>query len=211
MFEALEPPAQRTHRQGAGAEALRGRGRGVRRQLRRQLRRDFLRRGTLRIRQVHPSPSHQSAYLEPTHGHIFINGEDVGALSPEELRVLRRIGMVFQNMALLPHRTVQDNIAFALDLRNADTCTRHQVADRAIETVSLQGYGDRMQSEISGGLQWVWLARALSADPEVLLMEEPFAALEPLIRRGLQDEFLELSRTMRKTTSFLPTTSTRRF
>ncbi len=149
---------------------------------------------------------HVNRLIEPTHGQIFINGEDVGALSPEELRALRadRIGMVFQNMALLPHRSVRDNIAFALELRNADMFTRHQVADRVIETVSLQGYGDRMPSELSGGMQQrVGLARALAADPEILLMDEPFSALDPLIRRGLQDEFLELSRTMRKTTIFI--------
>ena len=149
---------------------------------------------------------HVNRLIEPTHGQIFINGEDVGALSPEELRTLRadRIGMVFQNMALLPHRTVRDNIAFALELRKADTFTRHRVADKAIETVSLQGYGDRMPSELSGGMQQrVGLARALAADPEILLMDEPFSALDPLIRRGLQDEFLELSRTVRKTTIFI--------
>ena len=85
---------------------------------------------------------HINRLIEPTHGKIFINGEDVDALSPEALRALRadRIGMVFQNMALLPQRTVRDNIAFALEIRNADTFTRHQVADRVIETVSLQGY-----------------------------------------------------------------------
>ena len=149
---------------------------------------------------------HINRLIEPTHGKIFISGEDVGALSPEELRALRadRIGMVFQNMALLPHRTVRDNIAFALELRNADTYTRHRVADRVIDTVSLQGYGDRMPSELSGGMQQrVGLARALAADPEILLMDEPFSALDPLIRRGLQDEFLELSRTMKKTTMFI--------
>lgn len=149
---------------------------------------------------------HVNRLIEPTHGQVFIGGVDVGALSPEELRALRadRIGMVFQNMALLPHRSVRDNIAFALELRNADTYTRHQVADRVIETVHLQGYGDRMPRELSGGMQQrVGLARALAADPEILLMDEPFSALDPLIRRGLQDEFLELSRTMRKTTLFI--------
>ena len=141
---------------------------------------------------------HLNRLIEPTHGQVLINGEDVGALSPEELRALRanRIGMVFQNMALLPHRTVRDNIAFALEQRNADTFTRHQVADRVIETVNLEGYGDRMPSELSGGMQQrVGLARTLAADPEILPMDEPFSALDPLIRRGLQDEFLELSRT----------------
>ena len=149
---------------------------------------------------------HINRLIEPTYGQIFINGEDVGALSPENLRALRadRIGMVFQNMALLPHRTVRDNIAFALELRNADTFTRHRVAERVIETVSLQGYGDRMPSELSGGMQQrVGLARALAADPEILLMDEPFSALDPLIRRGLQDEFLALSRTVKKTTIFI--------
>lgn len=149
---------------------------------------------------------HVNRLIEPSQGKIFINGEDVGALSRVELRALRadRIGMVFQNMALLPHRTVRDNIAFALELRNVDTFTRHKVADQVIETVSLQGYGDRMPSELSGGMQQrVGLARALAADPEILLMDEPFSALDPLIRRGLQNEFLALSRTMNKTTMFI--------
>ena len=149
---------------------------------------------------------HVNRLIEPTHGRILIHGEDVGALSPEELRALRagRIGMVFQNMALLPHRTVRDNVAFALELRNADAFTRHRVADRVIETVRLEGYGDRMPSELSGGMQQrVGLARALAADPGILLMDEPFSALDPLIRRGLQDEFLALPRTMNKTTIFI--------
>ena len=149
---------------------------------------------------------HINRLIEPTAGEIFINGTDVGQLNAKELRLLRadRIGMVFQNMALLPHRTVRDNIAFALELRNVDAFTRMQLADSVIETVSLQGYGDRMPSELSGGMQQrVGLARALAADPEILLMDEPFSALDPLIRRGLQDEFLELSSNMGKTTLFI--------
>ena len=149
---------------------------------------------------------HINRLIEPTHGKIFIKDEDVGALSPEQLRLMRadRIGMVFQNMALLPHRSVRENIAFALELRNVDAYTRNQVADKVIETVRLQGYGDRMPSELSGGMQQrVGLARALAADPEILLMDEPFSALDPLIRRGLQDEFLELSLSMNKTTLFI--------
>ena len=149
---------------------------------------------------------HINRLIEPTHGKIFIKDEDVGALSPEQLRLMRadRIGMVFQNMALLPHRSVRENIAFALELRNIDAYTRNQVADKVIETVRLQGYGDRMPSELSGGMQQrVGLARALAADPEILLMDEPFSALDPLIRRGLQDEFLELSLSMNKTTLFI--------
>ena len=149
---------------------------------------------------------HINRLIEPTAGEILINGTNVSSLSTEELRIMRadKIGMVFQNMALLPHRTVRDNIAFALELRNIDTYTRNQVADRVIETVHLQGYGDRKPSELSGGMQQrVGLARALAADPEILLMDEPFSALDPLIRRGLQDEFLELSNSMRKTTIFI--------
>ncbi len=149
---------------------------------------------------------HINRLIEPTYGKIFIKDQDVGALSPEQLRAVRadRIGMVFQNMALLPHRSVRDNIAFALELRNVDAYTRNQVADKVIERVHLQGYGDRMPNELSGGMQQrVGLARALAADPEILLMDEPFSALDPLIRRGLQDEFLELSNTMNKTTLFI--------
>lgn len=149
---------------------------------------------------------HINRLIEPTDGQILINGTDVGSLNAEELRVMRadRIGMVFQNMALLPHRSVSDNIAFSLELRNVDAFTRAEVAERVIETVHLQGYGDRMPSELSGGMQQrVGLARALAADPDILLMDEPFSALDPLIRRGLQDEFLELSKTMKKTTLFI--------
>lgn len=149
---------------------------------------------------------HVNRLIEPTAGEILIGGVNVGNLNTKELRELRadRIGMVFQNMALLPHRTVRDNIAFALELRNVDAFTRMQVADKVIETVSLQGYGDRMPAELSGGMQQrVGLARALAADPEILLMDEPFSALDPLIRRGLQDEFLELSAVMGKTTLFI--------
>jgi len=149
---------------------------------------------------------HINRLIEPTAGEIKIGGVDVGGLNARDLRELRadRIGMVFQNMALLPHRTVRDNIAFALELRHVDAFTRSQVADKVIETVSLQGYGDYLPAQLSGGMQQrVGLARALAADPEILLMDEPFSALDPLIRRGLQDEFLELSRGMGKTTLFI--------
>ena len=149
---------------------------------------------------------HVNRLIEPTAGEILVNGLDVGGLDAQQLRDLRarKIGMVFQNMALFPHRTVRDNIAFALELRNVDPYTRNEVAEQMIEVVGLEGYGDRMPSELSGGMQQrVGLARALAADPDILLMDEPFSALDPLIRRGLQDEFLELSRTLRKTTLFI--------
>ena len=149
---------------------------------------------------------HINRLIEPSAGTIRILGDDIGAMSPAELRALRgtRIGMVFQNMALLPHRSVRDNIAFALELRGMDAYRRTQIADRTLETVSLHGYGDRLPAELSGGMQQrVGLARALAADPEILLMDEPFSALDPLIRRNLQDEFLSLSASVKKTTVFI--------
>ncbi len=149
---------------------------------------------------------HINRLIEPSSGTIRIMGEDIGAMKTEQLRATRadKIGMVFQNMALLPHRSVRDNIGFALELRGVDGYTRAQAADRALETVSLHGYGDRLPSELSGGMQQrVGLARALAADPEILLMDEPFSALDPLIRRNLQDEFLGLSQNLKKTTVFI--------
>ncbi len=149
---------------------------------------------------------HINRLIEPTAGTIRIMGEDIGAMKAEQLRATRadKIGMVFQNMALLPHRSVRDNIGFALELRGMDGYTRAKAADAALETVSLHGYGDRLPSELSGGMQQrVGLARALAADPEILLMDEPFSALDPLIRRNLQDEFLGLSENLHKTTVFI--------
>ena len=149
---------------------------------------------------------HINRLIEPTAGSIRILGEDIGAMKQDELRAIRadKIGMVFQNMALLPHRSVRDNIGFALELRGMDGYHRFQAAEKALETVSLHGYGDRLPSELSGGMQQrVGLARALAADPDILLMDEPFSALDPLIRRNLQDEFLSLSNTLNKTTVFI--------
>lgn len=149
---------------------------------------------------------HINRLIEPTAGTIRILGEDVNAMNTQTLRALRadKIGMVFQNMALLPHRSVRDNIGFALELRGIDGYSRAKAADKALETVSLHGYGDRLPSELSGGMQQrVGLARALAADPEILLMDEPFSALDPLIRRNLQDEFLGLSQNLKKTTVFI--------
>lgn len=149
---------------------------------------------------------HINRLIEPTAGSVRVLGEDVGSMGAEALRSLRatRIGMVFQHVALLPHRSVRDNIGFAHELRGMDAYSRARLADKAIETVSLEGYGDRLPSELSGGMQQrVGLARALAADPEILLMDEPFSALDPLIRRNLQDEFLSLSENLRKTTVFI--------
>ena len=149
---------------------------------------------------------HINRLIEPTDGEVFIGGRAVTKMGAQELRELRsaKVGMVFQNMALLPHRTVRENIAFALELRGEEARARREAADRVIAQVSLEGFGDRRPAELSGGMQQrVGLARALAADPDILLMDEPFSALDPLIRRQLQDQFLELSARMRKTTIFI--------
>ena len=140
--------------------------------------------------------------IEPTSGHILINGQDIGNLDVRSLRTLRSktIGMVFQHAALLPHRTVRDNVAFALELRKVSKPERDIVAEEMLDLVRLNGWEDRMPSDLSGGMQQrVGLARALAADPDILLMDEPFSALDPLIRRQLQGQFLELSLVMKKT------------
>ena len=149
---------------------------------------------------------HVNRLIEPTSGTVLIEGQDVNQLGTMELRALRstKIGMVFQNMALMPHRTVRDNVAFALEVRGMKRDERYVIADRAIETVELEGWGERYPDELSGGMQQrVGLARAIAADPHILLMDEPFSALDPLIRRQLQDQFLHLSAEMHKTTLFI--------
>src|SRR5262245_16059812 len=149
---------------------------------------------------------HINRLLEPTTGQIFIYGEDVMQKSPEELRRLRanHIGMVFQNIALLPHRTVRENVALPLEVQREPKLKRYQVAEESLATVGLTGWEDRYPHELSGGMQQrVGLARALAANPDILLMDEPFSALDPLIRRQLQDQFLDLARRVRKTTVFI--------
>jgi glycine betaine/proline transport system ATP-binding protein len=149
---------------------------------------------------------HINRLLEPTSGKILINGQDVMALDRDNLQELRnkKIGMVFQNFALMPHRSVVDNIAMPLEIRGVSKNDRLDAANKILEIVELQGWGNKFAHELSGGMQQrVGLARALAADPEFLLMDEPFSALDPLIRRQLQAEFIKLSKQMKKTTVFI--------
>ncbi len=149
---------------------------------------------------------HINRLIEPTSGRIEVLGRDVLALGEGELRKLRaaQIGMVFQHMALFPHRTVRDNVAFPLQVQGEPKSTRWEVSQRCLDLVNLDGYEDRFPSELSGGMQQrVGLARALASDPEILLMDEPFSALDPLIRRQLQDQFMMLSAELNKTTIFI--------
>lgn len=149
---------------------------------------------------------HINRLIEPTAGEILVNGARVDLMSDAQLRVLRSktIAMVFQHVALLPHRTVRDNIALGLEIRGVPKAQRREMAEQKLELVHLSGWGDRYPDELSGGMQQrVGLARALASDPDILLMDEPFSALDPLIRRELQDQFLELSRSVGKTTVFI--------
>ena len=149
---------------------------------------------------------HINLLIEPTAGRIEVLGRDVLALGDSELRKLRaaRIGMVFQHMALFPHRTVRDNVAFPLQVQGQSKSKRWEVSQRCLSLVGLDGYEDRFPNELSGGMQQrVGLARALASDPEILLMDEPFSALDPLIRRQLQEQFMALSAEMDKTTVFI--------
>tara|TARA_Y100001936_G_scaffold194996_1_gene195027 strand:- start:1254 stop:2306 length:1053 start_codon:yes stop_codon:yes gene_type:complete len=149
---------------------------------------------------------HINRLLEPTSGKILINNQDVMKFDKDSLQELRnkKIGMVFQNFALMPHRSVLDNIAMPLEIRGVSKNDRLDAANNILNIVELQGWGNKYAHELSGGMQQrVGLARALAADPEFLLMDEPFSALDPLIRRQLQSEFIKLSKKMKKTTVFI--------
>ena len=149
---------------------------------------------------------HINRLLEPTMGKILIDGQDVMALEKQDLQDFRnkKIGMVFQNFALMPHRSVIDNIAMPLEIRGINKNNRYGKANEILNIVELQGWGNKYAHELSGGMQQrVGLARALAADPEILLMDEPFSALDPLIRRQLQKEFIKLSKQLKKTTVFI--------
>lgn len=144
--------------------------------------------------------------IEPTGGSILIDGQDIGNLDKENLREVRRakLGMVFQNFALFPHRTVLDNVAYGLEIQGVPKEERYQKAEKAIETVGLKGYEQSKISQLSGGMkQRVGLSRALANDPDILLMDEAFSALDPLIRCEMQDELISLEDEMQKTIIFV--------
>ncbi len=143
---------------------------------------------------------------EASAGQIYFDGEDIGAYSSEQLVQFRRskIAMVFQHYALLPNRNVVDNVAYGLEVGDLDKKARYEAAAEAIETVGLKGWEDNYPREMSGGMpQRVGLARALAVNADVLLMDEPFSGLDPLIRREMQDELISLQTELHKTIVFI--------
>ena len=144
--------------------------------------------------------------IEPTAGSIRLGDEDLVGMSGPQLRELRRtrISMVFQHFGLLPFRTVLENVAFGLEVRGTPRDERLTRAREVVDLVGLRGYEDRRPEQLSGGMQQrVGLARALAGDPDVLLFDEPFSALDPLIRRDMQAEVIRLHRDMGKTMVFI--------
>ncbi|WP_409565782.1 glycine betaine/L-proline ABC transporter ATP-binding protein [Rhizobium leguminosarum] len=144
--------------------------------------------------------------ITPSSGKVLVKGRDLAALSPVDLRQMRarNIGMVFQSVALLPHRTVLENAAFGLEVQGIAKPERNKTAVAALEKVGLTDWVNRFPNELSGGMQQrVGLARALASDPEIILMDEPFSALDPLIRRQLQDEFRQLTKALGKSAVFI--------
>lgn len=144
--------------------------------------------------------------IEPTAGTVLLDGTDLTATGEEQLRDIRRrrISMVFQHFGLLPHRKVIDNIAFGLEVRGEDKATRRARAQEMVDLVGLQGYEQNFPDQLSGGMQQrVGLARALANDPSVLMFDEPFSALDPLIRRDMQKEVIRLHHEVGKTMVFI--------
>ena len=143
---------------------------------------------------------------EPTSGKVFINGEDITGKNNKDLLEVRRteMSMVFQKFGLLPHHTVLSNAAFGLELRGEEREKRESKAQKALDVVGLSGFEQQLPSQLSGGMQQrVGLARALANDPEVLLMDEAFSALDPLIKTEMQDQLLELQDNLQKTIVFI--------
>lgn len=144
--------------------------------------------------------------IQSTSGSIKIDGEDILQFTKQQLMNLRRhtTSMVFQYFGLLPHRTVLDNVAYGLKIRGVSKEERYATAEKAIETVGLKGWEQYLPRALSGGMQQrVGIARALATDPEILLMDEPFSGLDPLIRREMQDELIDLQEKVQKTIIFV--------
>jgi glycine betaine/proline transport system ATP-binding protein len=144
--------------------------------------------------------------IEPTAGSVVINGQEITSVPAGKLRDLRRrhMAMVFQHFGLLPHRKVIDNIAYGLEVRGEGKAARRKRAQEMVDLVGLSGYEESFPDQLSGGMQQrVGLARALAVDPEVLFFDEPFSALDPLIRRDMQDEIVRLHHEVHKTMVFI--------
>ena len=147
-----------------------------------------------------------SRLIEPTAGEIVIDGEDIMGYNEAQLTELRRfrMSMVFQHFGLFPHRKVIDNISFGLEIRGMDKKQRRDRAMEVLEKVGLHGWAEHYPRELSGGMQQrVGLARAMAVDPEILIFDEPFSALDPLIRREMQDELLNIQSEVHKTMIFI--------
>ena len=144
--------------------------------------------------------------INPTSGHIYIDGEDVAHVDEKRMREIRltKVSMVFQKFGLLPHKTVVENVAYGLKVKGIDKDKRRQKAVETLEAVGLAKWADYLPSSLSGGMQQrVGLARALATDADILLMDEAFSALDPLIRREMQDELLRLQKELHKTIVFI--------
>ncbi|MEM6481533.1 MAG: ATP-binding cassette domain-containing protein [Pseudomonadota bacterium] len=147
-----------------------------------------------------------SRLVEPTYGEVLLDGEDLLTKSQKDLIDIRRhkMGMVFQNFGLMPHLNVYDNIAFPLSLQGIAKAERKTRAERVIQLVGLEGRESAFPNQLSGGQQQrVGIARSLAIEPEVWFLDEPFSALDPLIRRQMQDEFLRIQSTLRKSIVFI--------
>ncbi len=144
--------------------------------------------------------------IRPTTGTIAVDGEDITTMKDEEVRLYRqhKQSMVFQQFALFPHRTIVENTAYGLEIQGVKKAAREEKARNTLEMVGLKGWEDKYPKQLSGGMQQrVGLARALTVDPDILLMDEAFSALDPLIRREMQDELLDLQQKMNRTIVFI--------
>ena len=144
--------------------------------------------------------------IEPTYGSIYIEGHDIAKMNQDELRQVRRhsVNMVFQKFGLFPHKTILENTEYGLEIRGVDKADRQKLSEQALENSSLLPFKDQYPDQLSGGMQQrVGLARALANNPDILLMDEAFSALDPLIRKEMQDELLDLQEKVQKTIIFI--------